>query len=218
MDVAETTQVASPRPKPEAPDAPQAFTHCEECGAPVDHDQRYCVSCGAHRRHVADPAARYFSGATARTRTAAARTPISPAQTRASRSAGLGAAVLLALIPAAVAVGIAVGRSSNNDDAKLISALSRSRAQTAAPAQPTAATATTAATAAGPVAKKHPSRSATKGRSRHHATTSTSKVPSHLNGHASTAQKQQGQAIVNRLQKTNGTSYMNQLPSQVVVP
>ena len=127
---------------------------------------------------------------------------------------------MLAVIPVAVAAGVAVGRSSNNDDAKLIKELSRAQAQVATASQTTATTlATTAATAsAGAKAKKHGSRSSTKGKSARHASSSTSKAPSNLNGQASAAQKQQGQAIVNKLQNTNGTGYLNQLPSQVTVP
>jgi hypothetical protein len=230
MDVTEITQIVAPPPEPAtaeptAPDPPAAFTQCEECGAPVDHDQRYCVSCGAHRRHVTDPAARYFSAATARARNSV-RVPSSSAPARPRRSSGLAAALLIAVIPVAVAVGVAVGRSSNNDDANLIKELSRSQAQVAAASRATAttpaATTAAAASATGPAAKKHRSGSSTKGKTRHHATsstgTSTSKAPRNLNGHASATQKKQGQAIVNRLQHTNGTSYLNQLPSQVVVP
>jgi hypothetical protein len=235
MDVTEITQIVPPPPEPKAPDPPAApnqpaaaaalaaFSQCEECGAPVDHDQRYCVSCGAHRRHVTDPAARYLSAATARARSSA-RVASSPAAARPRRSSGLAAAVLIAVIPVAVAVGVAVGRSSNNDDANLIKELSRSQAQVAAASRATAttpaATNATAAPATGSAPKKHHVRSSTKGKTRHRATSSTnaSKAPSNLNGHASATQKKQGQAIVNRLQHTNGTSYLNQLPSQVVVP
>lgn len=229
MDVTEITQIAPPPPEPEAPDpsatpaTPAAFSQCEECGAPVDHDQRYCVNCGAHRRHVTDPAARYFSAATPRARNSV-RVASSSAPARPRRSSGLAAAVLIAVIPVAVAVGVAVGRSSNNDDANLIKELSRSQAQVAAASRATAttpaATTTAAVSATGSAAKKHHARSSTKGKTRHHATssTNTSKAPSNLNGHASATQKKQGQAIVNRLQHTNGTSYLNQLPSQVVVP
>lgn len=220
MDVTEITQIVAPAPEPRAPDPPPAFTHCEECGAPVDHVQRYCVTCGAHRRHVADPAARYLSATTARAREST-RASSAPPAARPRRSSGLGVAMMLAVIPVAVAVGVAVGRSSNNEDAKLIKELSRSPAQVAAASQatatsPSAAAAATSAT--GSKAKKHVSRSSTKGKSKHQATSSTSKAPSSLNGQASAAQKKQGQAIVNKLQNTNGTGYLNQLPSQVTVP
>ena len=94
---------------------------CEQCGAPVDETQRYCVVCGAHRRHVNDPAARYLASATNRTRVAAA-TP-RPRSTATKRSHGLGTALVLAVIPLAVGLGVLVGRASNNGDDKLIAAL-----------------------------------------------------------------------------------------------
>src|SRR5450432_4097497 len=46
----------------------QPVLACDECGAPVDADQRYCVVCGAHRRNVNDPATRYLSQASATSR------------------------------------------------------------------------------------------------------------------------------------------------------
>ena len=97
---------------------------CDECGAPVDPDQRYCVVCGAHRRNVNDPAARYLSHASARSRRSGRA---APAQ-RALRPGGarwLALALAIALIPAAAAVGVIAGRSSNNDDSKLIHALNQ---------------------------------------------------------------------------------------------
>src|ERR1700743_493569 len=118
MDVTEITHVVSPPqepapPEPKAPDPPAAFTQCEECGVPVDHDQRYCVNCGAHRRHVTDPAARYFTAATARARSSArVASPSAAASPR--RSSGLAAAALLAVIPVAVAVGVAVGITASS--------------------------------------------------------------------------------------------------------
>ena len=56
------------------------YETCEQCQAPVDVHQRYCVECGAHRRHVYDPAARFLSDATGRSRAAArsARGPVGP--------------------------------------------------------------------------------------------------------------------------------------------
>src|ERR1700722_12625507 len=48
--------------------AAEAYQQCDECSAPVDKDQRYCVACGAHRQNVHDPAARYLSQATTRSR------------------------------------------------------------------------------------------------------------------------------------------------------
>jgi hypothetical protein len=102
------------------------FETCEHCEAPVEATQRYCVVCGTRRRHVQDPAARFISQATARSRTAARSASASPARTR-RRGPGLGAALALAVIPAAVGVGVVVGRSSVNTDGKLLAALRAQR-------------------------------------------------------------------------------------------
>jgi hypothetical protein len=124
-----------------------APVQCEECGAPVDEEQRYCVVCGAHRRHVTDPASRYLSHASARSRTTRAVTTVRRApRAAAARTSGLGLAVALALIPAAAAVGVLAGRSSNNDDAKLVTALSK---QQAAAERASTSAATTRTIAAG---------------------------------------------------------------------
>jgi hypothetical protein len=194
----------------------------------VDHAQRYCVNCGAHRRHVNDPAARYLSAATAQSRASVAPAHgRRPAGTRRPPSVALAA--LLAVIPAGVAVGVVVGRSSNNGDAQLIQELSRSQAQLAATSRASTAT-STAATATTPVATQTSSarhkravkhKSSTKRVSaRHTGSTAThpTKAPKNLSGQPSASQQQQGAAIVKRLQHTSGTSYLNQLPSQVVVP
>lgn len=124
------TQSGSPAPEPPAVPAPPVvpappaefvaeYEHCDQCGAPVDHAQRYCVVCGTRRRHVRDPAARYMSTVAGRSRasTAAGRS------TNKQWSPGLGTALVLAIIPLAVGLGLLVGRSSNNGDAKLIAAL-----------------------------------------------------------------------------------------------
>ena len=110
------------RPAPEQQSHP-AYEQCDNCGAPLDAAQRYCVECGAHRRHVRDPAARYLSTATARAR--------KPTGTRraSKRSPGLGTALILAVIPLAVGLGVIVGRSSNNGDDKLIAALKSQQPQ-----------------------------------------------------------------------------------------
>ena len=94
---------------------------CDSCGAAVDHSQRYCVVCGAHRRHVRDPAARYLSRKGGRARATTTRTaPVS-----ARRSPSLLTALILTLIPVAIGLGVLVGQSSNNGDAKLLAALAK---------------------------------------------------------------------------------------------
>jgi hypothetical protein len=113
--------------EPQPPRSPQTgpFETCEHCDAPVDPTQRYCVVCGTRRRHVQDPAARFISQATARSR-AAARVAVPVAGSR-RRGPGLGAAVALAVIPAAVGLGVVVGRGSVNTDGRLVAALRAQR-------------------------------------------------------------------------------------------
>jgi hypothetical protein len=102
-----------------AVEQPSWNEQCESCSAPVDHAQRYCVVCGTHRRHVRDPAARYHATKTSRSRSH----PGAPARTKASRPSNLLTALILALIPLAIGLGVLVGRASNNGDAKLLAAL-----------------------------------------------------------------------------------------------
>ena len=52
---------------------PQAFEPCEECGAPMDPQQRYCVNCAARRGNGANPASRYFATMSKRARRPPAR-------------------------------------------------------------------------------------------------------------------------------------------------
>jgi hypothetical protein len=154
MDTTRTDPTAPPVPA--APAAPAAaapraeeFGACDQCGAPVDDRQRYCVSCGARRKHVYDPAARYMATATSRSRSAAR----GPATARRRIAPGLGTAAVLVAIPLAVGLGVLVGRSGNGDD-KLLAALRAQKplvvttgggAAASAPA-PAAASSTTAAT------------------------------------------------------------------------
>jgi len=134
-------QLAAAEPVP-------AFEHCDECGAPVDHAQRYCVNCGTHRRHVPDPASRYLSHAGARSR---ALRPGGARNGAGSRRGGsLAVAVVLALIPVAAAVGVEVGRSSGNQDSKLLQADSRViQALEREPTQTVVSSTTAGATATG---------------------------------------------------------------------
>jgi hypothetical protein len=96
------------------------YESCEQCAAPVEATQRYCVACGTRRKHVYDPAAKFLAEASGRTRsTRGAR----PAAGSPRRSASLGLALALAAIPLAVAVGVLIARSGNNVNNKLLAAL-----------------------------------------------------------------------------------------------
>jgi hypothetical protein len=211
--------------------AAEPYQQCDECGAPVDKAQRYCVACGAHRRHVNDPAARYLSHATARSRTS--RAAAAPGRTPRSggRSRGLGTALVLALIPVVAAVGVMVGRSSNNNDARLIQQLAKRQAAVvtspAAGATTTASTATAAAAAgrtrrhAKASKRSGTSTSATKNAGKVISTTQYGSVTQIAGSKPTQAQEQQGRAATQQVQKSTGKNYVNgqsSLPGTVVVP
>jgi hypothetical protein len=117
--------------------APTTYEPCEECGAPLDPQQRYCVNCAARRGNGANPASRYFATMSQRARRPAVRPPA-----KASSSSRAAAVAFFALLPIAVAIGVVVGRGGNDgsDNEALLEALRN---------QPAAAGATTAAATAG---------------------------------------------------------------------
>ncbi len=216
-------------PDGESP-AAETYQQCDECGAPVDKTQRYCVACGVHRRHVPDPAARYLSQATARSRTgrraAGNRTP-----RPGGRSRGLGTALVLALIPVVAAVGVMAGRSSNNNDARLIQQLAkRQAAVVTSPAAGAATTATPAAVGAGAGRTQRQAKtskrsgrstSATKNAGKVVSTTQYGSVTQIAGSKPTQAQEQQGAAATQQVQKSTGKNYVNgqsNLPGTVVVP
>jgi hypothetical protein len=115
-----TTELPAQEPPP-APEHREHYDACDHCNAPVDATQRYCVVCGTRRKHVYDPAARFLAAATSRNRTAA-RVGRPPGARQ--RGPALWTAVVLALIPLAVVLGLLLGRSPNNgEDGKLLAAL-----------------------------------------------------------------------------------------------
>jgi hypothetical protein len=86
------------------------YEPCEECGALLDPQQRYCVNCAARRANGANPSSRYFATMSQRARRPAARPPAKGSS--ASRAAAVG---FFALLPVAVALGVLVGRSDGGD-------------------------------------------------------------------------------------------------------
>ena len=47
---------------------PQGYEPCEECGAPLDPQQRYCVECAARRGNGSNPSSRYFAAMSKKSR------------------------------------------------------------------------------------------------------------------------------------------------------
>src|SRR3954453_12070953 len=93
-----------------------AYATCEECGAPLDEKQRYCVSCGARRRDKGGPAVQYFAGAGKRRR---------PGSGKATGGSGARAAAVLffVVLPIAVAIGVLVGKGNGNDNQDIADAI-----------------------------------------------------------------------------------------------
>lgn len=119
---------------------PQPFEPCEECGAPMDPQQRYCVNCAARRGNGANPASRYFAMMSKR-----ARRPLAGRAPKQSPTSRAAAVAFFALLPLAVGLGLVVGRSGSDGDGNsdaLLKALSERPAATAT-------TATAAGTTAG---------------------------------------------------------------------
>ena len=51
------------------------YEPCEECGAPLDPQQRYCVNCAARRGNGANPSSRYFAAMSKKARRPLTRPP-----------------------------------------------------------------------------------------------------------------------------------------------
>jgi hypothetical protein len=110
----------------------QGHEPCEECGAPLDPQQRYCVECAARRGNGSNPASRYFAAMSKKS-----RRPLTKAQAKppggGSRAAAVG---FFALLPIAVALGVVVGRSGSGDsnEEALLKALHQAEKQQVAAA------------------------------------------------------------------------------------
>lgn len=113
------------------------FEPCEECGAPLDPQQRYCVNCAARRGNGANPSSRYFAAMSKK-----ARRPLSRPPAKAGPGSRAAAVAFFALLPVAVGLGVVVGRGdSGGDNEALLRALRQQEAAVAS----TAGTATASA-------------------------------------------------------------------------
>jgi hypothetical protein len=112
------------------------YESCEECGAPLDPQQRYCVNCAARRGNGANPSSRDFAAMSKKARRPMTRPP---AKSSGSRAAAVG---FFALLPIAVAIGVVVGRadSGGGDEGALLEALRQQDAAAATSGPTTAAT------------------------------------------------------------------------------
>jgi hypothetical protein len=184
------------------------YDPCDQCGSPLDQQQRYCVVCGAHRHHPADPVGRYLATAM-RPRSA----QDSPPPATARRTDGRWTAAAFALLPVVAAIGVLVGRGSANNSADLVAAL---KAQKAPVVQVgTAGGGGTGAAATGTTAKASAS-AATKAKRAAQSDTNAAAAKK-----PTAEQKQQGAKIVKQIQGSKGKSYVDQqrrLPDTIVVP
>lgn len=99
-----------------------AHEPCQECGAPLERRQRYCINCATRRADVSNPASRYFAAASRQRRKSAAVASAPPPN--AGSGAKTAGVFFFALLPIAVAVGVIVGRSgSGTDEEALLAAL-----------------------------------------------------------------------------------------------
>src|SRR5882757_6950293 len=99
-------------------DGASSYATCEECGAPLDEKQRYCVSCGARRRDKSGPAVQYFANAGRRSRRGTGK-GTGPSGARAA------AVLFFVVLPIAVAIGVLVGKGNGNDNKDLADAIKR---------------------------------------------------------------------------------------------
>jgi hypothetical protein len=102
---------------PEVKKTTSRYASCEECGAPLDEKQRYCVSCGARRRDKGGPAVQYFANAGRRSRRG-------PGRAAAGSGARAAAVLFFVVLPIAVAIGVLVGKGNgNSNDQKIADAI-----------------------------------------------------------------------------------------------
>jgi hypothetical protein len=187
-----------------------AVVGCEHCGAALDERQRYCVACGGRRSDADNPAARYFAAAAQRDRQhRLAAEPAGPASGGLPRVA---AALVLAVLPLAVGVGVLLGRGNGSSvDPRLLAALRAQPAQVVA-AGPTGATGTASAS---------PAKSTkTAGGGQVLSQTSFGAAHQIAGYNPSAAQVRQDKQAVNRINGQVGKSYVNaqkNLPDAIVV-
>ena len=191
---------------------PQAYEPCEECSAPMDPQQRYCVNCAARRGNGANPASRYFATMSKR-----ARRPLAPPQPKQGVSSRAAAVGFFALLPLAVALGVMVGRGdsgSDNSEALLQALKEKQATATSTAAAPSANAKAAKANAKGKRAK------AAKGEGKVVAHTSNGDVHEVANFKASKQKEEEDTQIVEENPEQTGENYIKaqqNLPDVIVV-
>jgi hypothetical protein len=182
----------------------------------MDPQQRYCVNCAARRGNGANPSSRYFAAMSKRARPPLVRAAAKQSPT--SRAAVVG---FFALLPIAVVIGVAIGRSGSGegDNEALLKALrERQATATSTAAGPTAATAT-----ATPKAAKKQGKAA-KGKAKPEekvvAHTENGDVHEVTNFHASEQKEAEDTHLVEENPEQTGENYIKaqqNLPDVIVV-
>jgi hypothetical protein len=189
------------------------YEPCDECGASLDPQQRYCVNCAARRGNGANPSSRYFAAMSQR-----ARRPLTRPPAKASSGSRAAAVSFFALLPIAVAIGVVVGRSGadGGDNEALLEALHRQESAVASNPAGTAAT----APAAGKKAKAKKAAKASKGGGKVVAETSNGAVHQ-VTGFKPTQQKtEEDTKLVEANPEQSGENYIKaqqNLPDVTVV-
>jgi len=190
------------------------YEPCEECGAPLDPQQRYCVNCAARRGNGANPSSRYFAAMSKKARRSLTRPPA-----KAGPGSRAAAVAFFALLPVAVALGVVIGRgdSGGSDNEALLQALRRQEAA-AAVASTTAATPTATAKAANKNGKGD--KAPTKGEGKVVAQTKNGTVHSVTDFKASEEKTQEDTQIVAENPEQTGDNYIKaqqNLPDVTVI-
>jgi hypothetical protein len=190
------------------------FEPCEECGAPLDPQQRYCVNCAARRGNGANPASRYFAAMSKK-----ARRPLTRPPTKSGPGSRAAAVAFFALLPVAVGLGVVVGRgdSGGSDNEALLQALRQQEA-----ASTTASTAGAAPVATSAKAKKDgkDGKAPAKGEGKVVAQTKNGTVHSVTDFEASTEKTEEDTQIVAENPEQTGDNYIKaqqNLPDVTVI-
>lgn len=190
------------------------YEPCEECGAPLDPQQRYCVNCAARRGNGANPASRYFAAMSKK-----ARRPLTRPPAKAGPGSRAAAVAFFALLPVAVALGVVVGRgdSGGSDNEALLQAL---RQQEAAATTASTAGATPAATAKTAKKTAKGDKASAKGEGKVVAETKNGTVHSVTDFKASEEKTEEDTQIVAENPEQTGDSYIKaqqNLPDVTVI-
>ena len=194
---------------------PQAVEPCEECGAPMDPQQRYCVNCAARRGNGTNPASRYFASMSKQSR----RPLVAPAAKKPGTTSRAAAVGFFALLPLAVALGVMVGRGGGGDDGSSEALLQALRDRPATTAS-TAAGPATATTANKADKKAKDEKSKAKGEGKVIATTANGPVHSVTDFKASKEKEAEDTRLVEENPAQVGEDYITaqqNLPDVVVV-